>query len=74
MEYAPGTFSAVLIRESESMSYIIVSRNPRANKLVIVTDGDDDVPAEFKTEEEAIEAAHNTTICKAWSYQILEVQ
>ena len=55
------------------MSYIIVSRNPRAKKLVIVTDGDDNVPAEFKTEGEAIEAAHNTTICKAWGYDVIEI-
>lgn len=55
------------------MSYIIVTRNPRVKKLVIVTDGDDNVPAEFKTEREAAEAASNTTICKAWGYDILEV-
>lgn len=55
------------------MSYIILSRNPSVGKLVIVTDGDDNVPAEFKSEEKAIEAAHNTTICKAWGYEIVEV-
>jgi Mg-chelatase subunit ChlD len=54
------------------MSYIVVSRNPRTNKLVIVTDGDDNVPAEFGTEDEAAEAASNTTICKAWGYDVIE--
>lgn len=55
------------------MGFIIVSRNPRTKNLVIVTDGEDNVPAECKTEEEAIDAAHNTTICKAWGYEIVEV-
>lgn len=55
------------------MSYILVSRNPVANKLVIVTDGEDNIPAEFESEEEAIDAAHNTTICRAWGYDIVEV-
>jgi len=55
------------------MGYIILSRNPRTGKLVIVTDGDDNVQAECETEEEAIESAHNTTICKAWGYEIVEV-
>lgn len=55
------------------MTYILLSRNPRVNKLVIVTDGEDNLPAEFESEEEAIDAAHNTTICKAWGYQVVEV-
>jgi hypothetical protein len=55
------------------MSYIIVTRNPRVKKLVIVTDGDDNVPAEFATEREALDAAGNTTICKAWGYDIIEI-
>lgn len=55
------------------MSFIIVTRNPRTKNLVIVTDGEDNVPAECATEAEAIESAHNTTICKAWGYDIIEV-
>ena len=54
------------------MSYILVTRNPRG-KLVIVTDGEDNVPAEFVDEEEAVDAASDTTICKAWGYMVVEV-
>lgn len=57
------------------MTYILLSRNPRSNKLVIVTENEeeDNVPAEFESMTDAIEAAHNTTICKAWGYRIAEV-
>jgi hypothetical protein len=56
------------------MGYIITCRNPRTKTLVIVmTDEDDPNPAEFNTEDEAHMAAHNTTICKAWGYEVIEV-
>jgi hypothetical protein len=55
------------------MSFILVTRNPRNKKLVIVTDGDDNVPAEFKSEIEASDAASETTICKAWGYDVIEI-
>jgi hypothetical protein len=53
------------------MSYIIVARNPRTGKLAVITDGED--VAEFGTEDEAIDAAGNTMICKAWPYHFVEV-
>lgn len=58
------------------MTFILATRNPHNGKLLIVAEADDsypDLPAEFETEEKAIEAAANTTICKAWGYQIVEV-
>lgn len=55
------------------MSYILLARNPRTNKLVIVTDGEDNVPVEFQDREEAIDAAANTMITKAWGYEIAEI-
>lgn len=58
------------------MGYIIVTRNPRNNQVVAIVDGKNDLDenvAEFKTEAEADAAANNTTACKAWGYQIIEV-
>lgn len=55
------------------MSYIVVTRNPGTKKLIGITDFDDGEIAEFETEESASEAAANTTICKAWGYQIVEI-
>lgn len=56
------------------MTYILVSRNPRTGKLVIVTDGEDNVPAEFQDFEDAVDAAGDTTICKAWGYDVVEIE
>jgi hypothetical protein len=53
------------------MSFVILTRNPRTRQLIAIT-GEDEI-AEFKTEEEAAEAAANTTICKAWGYDVIEV-
>ena len=55
------------------MSYILVSRNPRTKKLVIITDGEDNIPFEFERREDAVTAADCTMICKAWSYEIVEI-
>jgi hypothetical protein len=56
------------------MSYIIIVRNPRTKSLIAVTSGDDDeIIAEFATETDAIAAADNTMICKAWPYHFVEV-
>ena len=57
------------------MSYIIIVRNPRTKSLMAVTSGDDDgrIIAEFETETDAIAAADNTMICKAWPYHFIEV-
>jgi hypothetical protein len=53
-------------------NYIIATRNPRTKRLVLVVDDDENV-AEFESEQEAIDAADNTTICKAWGYELIEV-
>jgi hypothetical protein len=59
------------------MSYVILVRNPKNKKLFAVTDGEDtgsfEYCAEFGTEQEATDAAHDTTICKAWGYEVVEV-
>lgn len=60
------------------MGYVIVSRNPTNKRLIAIVDsgdpdrGDEQI-AEFKTEQEALDAAENTTICKAWGYQVVEI-
>ena len=58
------------------MGYVIVTRNPRNNQVIAITEGEsefDEHLAEFKTEAEADEAANDTAACKAWGYQIIEV-
>lgn len=57
------------------MGFVILTRNPTSRKLIAIIDSDDEYAvAEFKTESDAIKAAHNTTVCKAWGYKILEVE
>lgn len=58
------------------MGYLIVTRNPRTKQAIAIMDGTseyDERLAEFDTEEAANEAAANTTVCKAWGYQIVEI-
>ncbi len=55
------------------MSYIIVSRNPRNKKLVIITGEDEETVAEFATESEACAVAMAVPVCEAWGYQAVEV-
>lgn len=57
------------------MSYIIVTRNPRNNRIVVISDGDDNDPdpAVFKTYSEAISAADRVPVIVAgWPYTIVE--
>lgn len=56
------------------MGFVILTRNPSNRKLIAIVDGDEDNVAEFETEEAAIEAAHETTVCKAWGYQVLAIE
>lgn len=55
------------------LSFIILARNPRTRTLIPVVNDDGETIAEFSSETKAIEAAADTTICKAWSYEIVEV-
>lgn len=52
--------------------YIIVTRNPRSGRLIVVSDADGD-PAQFKTEDDAHEAAKHTVITRAWGYKVISV-
>ncbi len=55
------------------VKFIILSRNPRSGKLLAVVDGDDPaIVAEYDTHSEALEAADNTTMCKAWGFEVVE--
>lgn len=62
---------------SEAHKFIIVVRNPRSKLLIVIEDGGEDdgrrAIAMFETEEEAEEAAMETTFCRAWPYQIIKV-
>lgn len=53
------------------MSYILLTRNK--GKLIIITDGEDNVPSEFDDIEEAVDAAREVPICQAWGYMVVEV-
>ena len=55
------------------MSYILVSRNPRTHKLIVITGDDDDTVAEFATESDAAAVAMAVPICEAWGYEAIEV-
>ena len=52
------------------MTYIITTRNPSNNKLIIISD--DDAPAEFTTYRRVRFEAEGIAICQAWGYDILE--
>lgn len=54
------------------MPYFIVATNPANGKVVAVNDDDGNI-AVFQTFAEADEAAGNTTICKAWPFDIYDV-
>lgn len=55
------------------MGYIIVSRNPRTHRLLVVTGEDESEVAEFGTESEANAVAMAVPVCEAWGYEVLEV-
>lgn len=54
------------------MSYIIVTRNPRSGKVIVIDDGTENV-AEYATEDEADAAKTNIPVCRAWGCQTIEV-
>ena len=55
------------------INYIIVTRNPSTKRLALVMDESGEHVAEFESDQDAMDAANNTTICKAWGYEVLEV-
>lgn len=56
------------------MSFIIVTRNPRNKKLVVITDGDElDDFAEFGSESDASAVASAIPVCVAWGYDVIEI-
>ena len=56
------------------MGYIVTTRNPKTGKLHVILDDDEDAPAEFETWDKANEMAHQSKLCAAWNYQILETE
>jgi hypothetical protein len=56
-------------------TWIIVTRNPRKAKAkIVIIDDDDGEPAEFESEALAMEAAANTSVCKAWGFDTVEIE
>ena len=60
------------------VSYIIVTRNPTSQRLMVIQEGaqfpdgtDDTVIAEFATEDEAYDRAETLPICRAWGAEIV---
>lgn len=54
-------------------SYILLVRNPQTKKLIPITTDDGETIAEFDSEHSAFDAADNTTVCKVWGYEVVEV-
>jgi hypothetical protein len=55
-------------------SYIIVTRNPSNNKVLVMLDEDAEYAMEFATYPEAQSAAEVLSVLRAWGHQILEVE
>lgn len=57
------------------MSFILATRNPRTDKLTIMTEHEEsNDPAEFNTETEAEVAAQMNRLFQAWGYTVVEVE
>jgi uncharacterized protein GlcG (DUF336 family) len=54
------------------MSFILISRNRTTNRLIAIVEDDGKI-AEFETREDAEESARETTVCKAWGHQVVEI-
>jgi hypothetical protein len=55
------------------MGWIIVTRNPRSKKLVIIHNDELDDFVEFGTESEANAVAMAIPVCEAWGFEAVEV-
>ena len=59
------------------MTYIILTRNPRTKALVAIVEehpADMNTLTELTTEGEANKVAQLIPICRAWGYQVVEVE
>ncbi len=54
------------------MNYIILVRNPHNKRVLCIAD--DDAPTMFDTEEEAEDCAKDQALCRAFGYQIVELE
>ena len=52
------------------MECVILFRNTRNDRVGFVSDDEGDI-AVFRNEDEAILAAHKTTVCRAFPYQVV---
>ena len=55
------------------MGFVLFTRNPGNQKLIVITDDGGEV-AEFDNADAAMDVADNTTVCQAWGYGLIEVQ
>lgn len=58
------------------MGYIIVTRNPRTKHVIAITEATtehDEHVSEFDTEQAAGDEAAKIPACRAWGYQVLEI-
>lgn len=55
------------------MDFVILYRNTQNKKIGFVSEEDPDKIAVFKSFEDAIDGARNTTICRAFPYQVIAV-
>lgn len=55
------------------MNFIILTRNPNGRGVLAIM-GEDDSIMQFETREAAEKAASNQVLCKAWGYQIVELE
>lgn len=61
------------MKPKRSSTWIIVTRNPHNNRLLIIGESGEDSPQEFSSEGDANQAAETVTACRAWGYEALEV-
>ena len=55
------------------MSFIVMTRNPRTEKLIVMFEDEDGTVAEFDTEEEAMRAGNAMPVFEAWGIDIIEI-
>ncbi len=57
-------------------NFIILVRNPQNGAVLTINDWADDLEfvAQFEDEEAANKAAQDQPLCKAWGYQLVELE